>query len=145
LKLVLDTNVVLDWLVFEDPSVAALAAAIDAATVEVITSAECIAELERVLGYPRLRLDVAGQATVLGRYAARTTAFSALASTPSNLPACSDPDDQKFLELAWRSGAALLVTKDRALLDLAARVAKRGRFAIVAPGNLPGRLAAIPP
>jgi putative PIN family toxin of toxin-antitoxin system len=145
LKLVLDTNVVLDWLVFEDPSVAALAAAIDAGTLEVITSAECVEELERVLGYPRIGLDTAQRDAALKRYAGGTKVLSALSATPSNLPACSDPDDQKFLELAWHSGAELLVTKDRALLELAARVAKQERFAIVPPGELAGWLGAIPP
>jgi putative PIN family toxin of toxin-antitoxin system len=145
LKLVLDTNVVLDWLVFEDASVAALAAGIDAGTVEVMTSAECIAELERVLGYPRLALDAVERAKAIERYIAAAKVFNSSSATPSNLPACSDPDDQKFLELAWHSNSELLVTKDRALLELAARVAKRGRFAIVAPGALAGRLGAILP
>ena len=32
---------------------------------------------------------------------------------------CRDPDDQKFIDLAVAVGAALLFSKDRALLDLA--------------------------
>jgi predicted nucleic acid-binding protein len=44
-------------------------------------------------------------------------------STPerARLPLCKDPDDQKFLELAFSSGADVLITKDRALLDLSRR------------------------
>jgi hypothetical protein len=37
------------------------------------------------------------------------------------LPHCSDPDDQKFLELASASNADVLVSKDQALLELANR------------------------
>ena len=51
----------------------------------------------------------------------------------SALPACRDRDDQQFLELARDCGAALLVSKDRDLLEL--RRAKFGPtgFRIVTP------------
>jgi predicted nucleic acid-binding protein len=48
----------------------------------------------------------------------------------AQLPACRDPDDQKFLEAALAARAEFLVTKDRGLLDLARRVA---RFRILTP------------
>ncbi len=47
------------------------------------------------------------------------------------LPRCKDPDDQKFLELAARSGADLLVSKDKALLKLRGRT--RLAFRIMKP------------
>ncbi len=49
---------------------------------------------------------------------------------------CSDPDDQKFLDLAWTSRADFLVTKDKALLGLARRVSKLGRFLVSSPTEL---------
>jgi predicted nucleic acid-binding protein len=49
------------------------------------------------------------------------------------LPACHDPDDQKFMEAALAAGAHFLVTKDRALLELARRTL---RFSIVPPEGL---------
>src|SRR5690242_21540920 len=52
-RLVLDTNVWLDWLVFGDPSVAAIKAAVAANRAEVFIDAACEAELERALGYDR--------------------------------------------------------------------------------------------
>jgi predicted nucleic acid-binding protein len=51
------------------------------------------------------------------------------------LPTCSDPDDQKFLEAALAAGASFLVTKDRALLELAKRKRARLPFRIVAPAD----------
>jgi predicted nucleic acid-binding protein len=39
------------------------------------------------------------------------------------MPRCSDPDDQKFIELAAASGAQGLVSKDRAVLKLRRRCA----------------------
>ncbi|HEY1610523.1 MAG TPA: PIN domain-containing protein, partial [Paraburkholderia sp.] len=49
------------------------------------------------------------------------------------LPQCKDRDDQKFLELAHASGAAWLVSKDRAVLKLAKRVARDFGFRIAEP------------
>ena len=52
LRLVLDTNVWLDWLVFDDPGIAHIAAAVAAGEAEVVVDGACEAELARVLGYP---------------------------------------------------------------------------------------------
>jgi predicted nucleic acid-binding protein len=49
------------------------------------------------------------------------------------LPVCRDPNDQKFLELARDCRADYLVTKDRALLELARRKIRRVPFCIVTP------------
>ena len=51
-RVVLDTNAWLDWLVFDDPGVAALRAAVEAGRAEAWIDAACEAELERVLAYP---------------------------------------------------------------------------------------------
>ncbi|HET6587601.1 MAG TPA: hypothetical protein VFG67_07525, partial [Oleiagrimonas sp.] len=47
----------------------------------------------------------------------------------------SDPDDQKFLELALESGASALVTKDKALLKLNRKTHKLGLFTILTPSD----------
>jgi predicted nucleic acid-binding protein len=49
------------------------------------------------------------------------------------MPRCSDPDDQKFIELASASGAQILVSKDRAVLKLRRRCASQ--FRIVTPAE----------
>ena len=54
------------------------------------------------------------------------------------LPRCQDRDDQKFLELAARAGADLLVSKDKALLKLRGRT--RLGFEIVKPAAASARL-----
>ena len=46
---------------------------------------------------------------------------------------CSDPDDQKFLELAQASGARWLVSRDNELLKLAPRCARDALFWIGLP------------
>jgi len=45
---------------------------------------------------------------------------------------CSDSDDQKFIDLAVASGAAWLISRDRAVLRLARRASAFG-LAIVTP------------
>ncbi len=59
--------------------------------------------------------------------------MSTAATGAAPLPVCSDRDDQKFLELARDAQAAVLVTKDKALLKLARRTAKAGMFRILTP------------
>jgi putative PIN family toxin of toxin-antitoxin system len=140
LRLVLDTNVWLDWLVFDDPSIAQIKAAVEAKQAEVFIDAACEAELERALGYDlgkKRTLDAAGRVTCLAE--CRRVAQRIDAAVPeaerTRLPACRDPDDQKFLEAALNSRADFLLTKDRALLDLARRALP---FRILTPGEFAG-------
>jgi putative PIN family toxin of toxin-antitoxin system len=119
LILVLDTNVWLDWLLFDDPSVAALKAAVKEGRAEIFIDAAGEAELTRVLAYDlgKHSIDAAKQAACLAecRRVARTIQHAV--STPK-LPRCADPDDQMFLEAALAARADYLVTKDRDLLEL---------------------------
>jgi putative PIN family toxin of toxin-antitoxin system len=131
LRLILDTNVWLDWLVFDDPSVEPISAAVAAGRAEVFIDAACEAELERALGYDlgKRTVDIAACIAECARVARRIDSPMPEA-VRARLPACRDPDDQKFLEAALAAGAGILVTKDRALLDLAPRTAS---FRIVTP------------
>jgi uncharacterized protein len=139
--LVLDTNVVLDLLVFHDPEVAAIERALSNMTAVCVTDAECRAELARVLAYPRFALDESAQREALAAFDALARhAPEPGAQTPARIPRCADPDDQKFLALAYRCGADMIVTKDRALLDLA-RVT-HAHLRIVAPAAAGALLAA---
>lgn len=129
MKLVLDTNVWLDLLVFDDPAVRALREG----AYDIVIDAPCAAELERVLGYPlgKWTLAPARRAASLAaclRMSRRVETGAAAAG----LPDCEDPDDQKFLELAAAAGADALVTKDEALLRLRGRVP----FRVARPADL---------
>lgn len=138
LRLVLDTNVWLDWLVFDDAGVAPLKAAVASAQAQVFIDAACELELARVLAYPLRNeiLTTAAQAAQLAEChrVAHMTEPAAL-TTDAPLPRCRDPDDQKFLELARACRADFLVTKDRLLLKLALRKIRRAPFQIVTPAQ----------
>ncbi|HVP08068.1 MAG TPA: putative toxin-antitoxin system toxin component, PIN family [Burkholderiales bacterium] len=124
-RLVLDTNVWLDWLLFEDPGIARLRALRERGAVEILIDEPCEAELAEVLARPfaKRTLDAAAQAAALAACRRASTRVQARLSDPerARLPLCRDPDDQKFLELAAAAGADCLVTKDRELLALSRR------------------------
>lgn len=121
LRLVLDTNVWLDWLVFDDPRIKTLQAAVAAGEAEIVINAGCEAELLRVLGYPlqKWTLDARQQISCMERCLAVVRRVETACTI--NLPACADSDDQKFLELSAAACAHYLLSRDLALLALAHR------------------------
>jgi putative PIN family toxin of toxin-antitoxin system len=132
LPVVLDTNVVLDLWVFDDPVTRPLAQALDERALTVWANAETLLELERVLTLSIFKLDGNAQRTIQARYRSlvHMASESSLAPLPE-LPRCRDRDDQKFLVLAAHAGAAWLVSKDKRLLSLADRQGLP--FAILSP------------
>ena len=128
LRLVLDTNVWLDLLVFNDPGVRAIRTAVDEGRAEIFIDAACEAELERVLAYDfgkhAIPADAAAQCRALCKRVGNVLSGADLA----RLPRCPDPDDQKFIEAAAAAGADILVTKDRSLLGM-----RRLPFRVLAP------------
>lgn len=131
-RIVLDTNVCLDLFVFNDPRWSALLAAIESGAVEAITREDCRAEYRVVLHYPHLPLDEASRPLSEARFDALIKVVAPPVSGV-RLPVCSDRDDQKFLELARDAQADILITKDKALLKLARRLAKAGMFRVMVP------------
>jgi putative PIN family toxin of toxin-antitoxin system len=140
LRLVLDTNIWLDLLVFRDPGVETLKTAVGSGSVDVFIDENCEHELARVLAYPRRKttLDAAAQTACLAEF--RKIAQVAVrarecegAGDAIPLPRCRDPDDQKFLDLARDCRADFLITKDNALLELARRKTRTAPFRIVTP------------
>ncbi|KPK26272.1 MAG: hypothetical protein AMJ66_11855 [Betaproteobacteria bacterium SG8_40] len=115
--MVLDSNVWLDWLFFDDPGVAGLKTARRDGAFEIIIDAACRNELVRVLDYESFALDQAAQAAMLDE-ADRLCCLLDNLCYPSAaaLPFCTDPDDVKFLALAAAGNADWLITKDKALL-----------------------------
>jgi predicted nucleic acid-binding protein len=130
--IVIDTNVCLDLFVFEDPRWAPLLAALESGAVRAVTRADCRDEYLYVLNYPHLPLDDSNRPAAARRFDALVDVV-APDSRAVRLPVCTDRDDQKFLEIARDAGAAVLITKDKALLKLAKRAARENLFAIMKP------------
>jgi uncharacterized protein len=83
------------------------------------TDTACLAELERVCAYPEFGLDAAAQQALLEKYRQLASLCDAVGEEAYPLPRCRDGDDQKFLILATRCQADLLITRDKLLLRLA--------------------------
>lgn len=135
-RLVLDTNVCLDLFVFGDRHVAVLRDALLQGAVEAVTNTACRDEWRRVLGYAQLALDEAAQVAALAAYDQCVRCLSpheVRKDDTVKLPRCADPDDQKFLELAFAAQARWLLSKDKEVLRLGRRTAREGWFAIVTP------------
>lgn len=129
---VIDTNIWLDMLVFDDPRTRRLASLLRPAqgaqvaqVAAPLSSEEMRAELVDVIARPRFKLDDAAQAALLGRYDAVVT--PATVALDCRLP-CRDPDDRKFLDLAIGRRTSWLLSRDRALL--AARKVAWSRFGV---------------
>lgn len=135
MRLVLDTNVILDLVLFDEPSTRALRDAIESGGMTVYTCDECLDELRRVLDYPKFKPQAAPEAAY-ARYAAWAERVALPVAPAATLPRCSDPDDQKFLALALAVRADRLVTKDKALLELSSRTRKYCGFAVCTPAQL---------
>jgi putative PIN family toxin of toxin-antitoxin system len=133
--IVLDTNVCLDLFVFHDPRWVPLLDAMKNAEVRAVTRADCSQEWKIVLTYPHLPLDENSRLESAAQFDALITCIPDIppADAVVKLPICSDPDDQKFLELARDSGASVLITKDKALLKLGRKTLRIGLFAIMLP------------
>ncbi len=151
MKLVLDTNVVIDWLVFDDAFLASFRQQVRARQIEIVTHPPALDELCRVLAYRELKLDAGRQAQVIASYRAQTTpldgeipAPDAPTQLPQGFPRCRDPDDNPFLQLAWRSRSDALVSRDKAVLKLARR-ARRFGFQIYDVPQMVAALSTVEP
>jgi putative PIN family toxin of toxin-antitoxin system len=136
MRIVLDTNVCLDLFVFRDPRWNRLYDAIKDGTVKPVTREDCRMEWLIVLDYPHLPLDPDSRQTSAAEFDTWITCVPQALPTSQaipRLPLCSDPDDQKFLELARDACAEILITKDKALLKLAKKNARAGMFRIMSP------------
>jgi putative PIN family toxin of toxin-antitoxin system len=134
-RVVLDTNVWLDWLVFEDAALAPLKRAHEEGWLQIVIDEPCADELERVLSYDigKWTLDDAGRKRCVDAFRLLCFPQPGMREAAIPLPLCADPDDQKFLQLAAAACADALVTKDLELLRLAQR---RLPFRIVKPAEL---------
>lgn len=122
--IVLDTNVVLDWLVFDDAAAAPLAAALAGGQLRWLATVAMMDELRVVVGRPAPERWRDRLAPALARAHAACSVVDV--PRPAHPLVCSDRSDQKFIDLALAAPCRWLLTRDRALLKLARRARVRG-------------------
>ncbi len=120
--IVLDTNIVLDLFVFDDPAVLPLKDALQTQQLQWIATPAMREELARVLAYkqivPRLAYYQRSAAEVLATFDRLARLVDV---APKAHPTCKDPDDQKFIDLAVAHKTPLL-SKDHAVLCMKKRL-----------------------
>ena len=139
--LVLDTNIVLDLLVFDDPAVRGLRAALDDGRSHWLVTVDMRAELARVLAYPQVASRLpAGSGAADGVLAQFDRMSQTVAAAPSAPVRCTDRDDQIFVDLAV-AHRSMLLSKDRQVLRLRRRLVALG----VAVGSAPSAWFSVGP
>lgn len=126
---ILDTNIILDTFVFNDPAAKPLRDRLQSGNLQWIATAPMREELERVLAYPKIvkRLEYYQlQADyVMGQFDRLVQTVEVAAKAPI---VCKDPDDQKFIDLAV-AHKTLVLSKDNAVLCMKKRLLALGAFA----------------
>ena len=119
----LDTNVILDLLVFKDPSTEPLRLMLDAKIVDAVRSEASMLELVDVIQRPIFKLSQQEQEMILQAWEGVTRLLenTAIESAPF---ICRDLDDQIFLDMAYSIRPAVLFSKDLRVLEL--RVSAKG-------------------
>ena len=123
---VLDTNIVLDLWVFDEPRAEALRLSVETGSTHWLATAAMREELARVLTYPQIAKRLMHRAlpadTVLGHF----DRWAQLQPDAPKAPyACKDTDDQKFIDLAVAHTAALH-SKDAQVLCMKKRLERCG-------------------
>lgn len=120
-RVVIDTNIVLSALVFSQGRLTPLRHAWQSAHCHPLLSSTTAAELLRVLAYPKFKLAAAEQQELLADYLPYCTTVR-MPAKPRTTPACRDPLDVPFMQLALAEKADYLVSGDHDLLSLAGQL-----------------------
>lgn len=137
IRIVLDTNAVLDLLLWHNPELDCVARALADARALLLCDDACLRELRTVLRYPKFGLDEAQAVALYAAYCAHLQLQPTAENLDPALPRCRDREDQKFFDLAVRAGAHLLVSRDRAVLRLGRHRLCPPTLKVVAPPALP--------
>jgi len=116
MKVVFDTNTVVSALLFKDGRLGWLRSHWRNSEIIPLVSRDTADELIRVLAYPKFQLDKSEIEILLGEYLPYVESVDM--SGRGRTPRCPDPNDQIFVDLAVRGDADVLVTGDKALLEM---------------------------
>ncbi|MBI2727915.1 MAG: putative toxin-antitoxin system toxin component, PIN family [Polaromonas sp.] len=124
--IVIDTNIVLDVVVFGDAAALPLKQALECGKLDWLATPPMRDELERVLAYaqivPRLAFYKLKVEDVLAAFDKHARIVEVAAKAPVT---CSDADDQGFIDLAV-AHKAMLLSKDKAVTSMTKRLLAYG-------------------
>ncbi len=133
---ILDTNVVLDLLLFADLRTTRLRERLEAKTLRWHTTQHMRNELARVLAYDHISELMTQRCKTAVAILQSFDQFAVMVSAPAQRApyACKDADDQPFIDLACALASAhpaaqvQLVSKDKAVLSMRKRLRKLSVF-----------------
>ena len=122
---VLDTNILLDVLVFDDSRAHPLRAALMAGNLDAVATERTLSEFLDVIGREQFSLSQERQHEIMSQWRswARLINDEVLEVAPWK---CKDRDDQVFINLAYTLKPAILISKDKMVLKIAKRAQKDG-------------------
>jgi predicted nucleic acid-binding protein len=123
---VVDTQVVLDWLVFCDAAARPLLQAMLEGRLRWLATPAMRTELEHMLRHPALARWGHQSEHALTFFKSHANLHGDPVPASASPLRCSDPDDQIFIDAALAHHATWLVTRDRALLKLRRRALAHG-------------------
>ena len=124
--IVLDTNIVLDVLVFNDPAAEPVRQALARQELNWLATQPMRDELARVLAYPKIIQRLVLYKLTAGDVLAQFDQHTRLVDiAPKASVTCTDADDQKFIDLAVQH-QALLLSKDRDIISMQKRLLAQG-------------------
>ena len=127
--IILDTNIVLDAFLFNDPAAEPVRQALAKEELDWLATQPMRDELERVLAYPKIAARLAFYKLSAGDVLARFDQHARMVGVASKASVtCSDADDQKFIDLAIQH-RALLLSKDRDVISMRKRLLVLGIWA----------------
>jgi putative PIN family toxin of toxin-antitoxin system len=125
-SVVLDTNIVLDVFVFNDPAAVPVRQALADKTLDWLAAQPMRYELARVLAYPKIAVRLAFYKLNADDVLAKFDQYARLVDVaPKASVTCSDADDQKFIDLAVQH-RTLLLSKDAHVLSMRKRLLALG-------------------
>jgi putative PIN family toxin of toxin-antitoxin system len=124
-RLVLDTNVILDLLVFKDPSAEPIQLLLDTNQVDAVRTPASMTELIDVIRRPTFKLSQENQEAIVQAWESRSRLLENAAIEPAPFT-CRDRDDQVFIDMAFSIRPALLLSKDLRVLELQAIARRHG-------------------
>lgn len=123
--MVLDTNVLLDLYVYQDPRTELLQSAMEHNQLELLTCAQAMTELANVLAREKFKLNVDRQQAILNDWSRRSQLMKDAEMTRAPWR-CKDKADQVFLDMAWTFRPCTLLSKDLQVLKFAKRALREG-------------------
>jgi len=127
----LDTNILLDLIIFKDISVEKLQVLFEKNKIYFLFSSETVDEFKRVINYEKFKFSESQKNKFikeLNHLIGNTNVFDL---NIRKLPVIvKDPDDHKFIELAYHTKTQYLLTKDNDLLKIKKKLINYGILAL---------------